>query len=245
LWLRPDDEHEVAQLLGWRTGISLADVSRPGAGLLRSADAAAITPVSTWRITPAQVQHLATTWAPRRPHLDAASAAAAAGLGGALAPVPGLVYRAGPAHRTPGRSRHPHRHAGHDNGTTRAAASAGRGRDRGAGRGRGRPERLLAAATGGPGPRRTVHPGPGPGRPGGRAGPGRGLRAPRGRRGLVRRRPGHPHPAGAGAAAQGRTDADASTCSPTPGRTACTGNNHWTAWSPTRGWSPVRRCTGG
>jgi hypothetical protein len=77
LWLRPDDEHEVAQLLGWRTGISLADVSRPGSGLLRSADAAAVTPVTTWRITPAQVQHLAATLVPRRPHLDAASAAAA------------------------------------------------------------------------------------------------------------------------------------------------------------------------
>lgn len=79
LFLRPTDEHEVAQLLGWRTGVSLDDVSTPGSGLLRAAGSAAVMPVRVWRMAPAQIAALTVAAGGLRPRLDPASSAAAAG----------------------------------------------------------------------------------------------------------------------------------------------------------------------
>ena len=78
IYVRPESEHEVAQLFGW--GHSVEDVSRPGSGLLQRPSMPGLTPYMGFQLKPSTIRQLATICTPWRPLLDVPTAR----IGGAV-----------------------------------------------------------------------------------------------------------------------------------------------------------------
>lgn len=75
IWMRPEDQHETAQLLGWHSGVSIDDAPHPGSGLMRKPGTAGIQTYRGHVLKPAQIEEASIILAPRRPTLDQPSAA--------------------------------------------------------------------------------------------------------------------------------------------------------------------------
>jgi hypothetical protein len=75
--LRPEDEGEVANLLGWGLRGLLQDVSAPGMALIRDEGCPSPEPMRTYLIKPEQIEAIAVATASRQPDLDAPSRDAA------------------------------------------------------------------------------------------------------------------------------------------------------------------------
>jgi hypothetical protein len=72
IWMRPEDPHEVAQLLSWSgaAGISIEDAPWPGSGLMRAPGQPGITPYRGFQLRPAQIRDIAIACQNTRPVLD-------------------------------------------------------------------------------------------------------------------------------------------------------------------------------
>lgn len=75
IWMRPEEQHETAQLLGWHSGVSIDDAPHPGSGLMRKPGTAGIRTYRGHILRPSQIEQAAVACAVVRPYLDKPSAA--------------------------------------------------------------------------------------------------------------------------------------------------------------------------
>lgn len=57
VFMAPEDLHEVAQLVGWKSGMTVPDVSRPGHALVRASGRAAGA-AQAWRVLPSRIREI-------------------------------------------------------------------------------------------------------------------------------------------------------------------------------------------
>lgn len=60
IFMAPEDLHEVAQLIGWKSGMTVPDVSRPGHALVRASGRAAGA-AQAWRVLPSRIREILPT----------------------------------------------------------------------------------------------------------------------------------------------------------------------------------------